>query len=141
MTLVASGQFCRNSVDWISLLCQSYSVLTVMWVLGLRAAAHPVVLLRLLHMPCLSALDERVSNMSLHCFTSSLLSWRVWGKSSCCPVVWGALSKNGGGDPGGYGSTTTCYRKKWLDFQCWWKERNLDTLSCIVVSVSAFLKC
>lgn len=125
MTLVPSGQFCQNSVGWISLLGQSHSVLTVMWALGLRAAAHPVVLLRLLH---ISLACQHWTKESLHCFTSSLLSWRVWGKSSCCPVVWGALSKNGGGDSGGCGSTTTCYRKKWLDFQCWWKVQSCQCL-------------
>lgn len=39
------------------------------------------------------------------------------------------------------GSTTTCYKSKWLGFQHWFKESNLDALVCAVRSVLSSPQC
>lgn len=39
------------------------------------------------------------------------------------------------------GSTTACYRVKWLGSQWWCEERSLDPLACVVRWVLSFLQC
>lgn len=39
------------------------------------------------------------------------------------------------------GSTTACYREKWLGFQHRCEDRSLDPLSCAVEWVLSFLQC
>ena len=38
------------------------------------------------------------------------------------------------------GSTTACYRPKWLGFQRWCKERGIEPLSCELGSILSFLQ-